>query len=98
MDTAMVTGRMAADKKQRGNAVLGRNGINSSQAINLMYDRLLADQNADFLTPEKSRPTQAEWARAAHIVDGISKSTASRFDSMTRAEIKVDRLRSRGLM
>ena len=37
----MVTARMAAEKKRRGASVLTRDGLSASQAINLMYDRLI---------------------------------------------------------
>jgi antitoxin component of RelBE/YafQ-DinJ toxin-antitoxin module len=98
MGAAMVTGRMDADKKERGNRILSRDGMTASQAINLMYDRLLSDQSTAFLSPESERPSQAAWARAAYAVDSISEPQISRFNDMSRAEIKVDRLRSRGLM
>lgn len=98
MDSVMVTGRMAPEKKERGNSVLIRAGMNPSQAINLMYDRLAADQSAAFLKPAGERPTKADWARAAHVVDSISEPHASRFDGMTRAQIKAERLRKRGLL
>ncbi len=98
MDTSMVTGRMDAQKKERGNEVLSREGMNASQAINLMYDRLVSGQSAAFLAPESQRPTKAAWERAASVVDSISKPCTSRFDGMTRSEIKADRLRGRGLL
>ena len=49
MDDAMVTARMAAEKKRRGASVLTRDGLSASQAINLMYDRLIDEGEADFL-------------------------------------------------
>ena len=45
----MVTARMAAEKKRRGASVLTRDGLSASQAINLMYDRLIDEGEADFL-------------------------------------------------
>ena len=41
METAMVTGRMTPQKKEAGNAILKRAGLNASQAINRLYDRLI---------------------------------------------------------
>ena len=49
MDNAMVTGRMSHEKKVAGNAVLERSGLNASQAINCMYDRLIAEQNLSLI-------------------------------------------------
>ena len=46
MDDAMVTARMAAEKKRRGASVLTRDGLSASQAINLMYDRLIDEGEA----------------------------------------------------
>lgn len=97
-EAAMVTGRMSPEKKTRGNDVLREAGMNASQAINLMYDRLLQDQNVDFLVRSTDRPSKADWARAAHVVDSISQPHPSRFDEMSRVDIKRERLRSRGLM
>lgn len=98
MEEAMVTGRMAKSKKERGNAVLAQSGMNASRAINLMYERLIEDQNADFLNEDSARQSQADWSRAASVVDGISVAHVSRFDQMSRAQIKEERLRARGLL
>ena len=38
---AMVTGRMPERKKQQGLRVLKRDGMNASQAVNLLFDRLI---------------------------------------------------------
>lgn len=40
--SAMVTGRMSLDKKRRGGEILAHYGLSASQAINLLYDRILA--------------------------------------------------------
>ncbi len=55
MDDAMVTARMAAEKKRRGASVLTRDGLSASQAINLMYDRLIDEGEADFLFSSDAR-------------------------------------------
>lgn len=98
METSMVTGRIDAQKKERGNEVLSREGMNASQAINLMYDRLVSGQSAAFLAAESQRPTKAAWERAARVVDSIAKPCTSRLDEMTRSELKAERLRGRGLL
>lgn len=100
METAMVTGRMTSQKKAAGNAVLQRAGMNASQAINRVYDRLIKDQDASFLDEEEAHqaPSSMRWKLAADFVDSISEPRKSRFHDMTKAEIKLDRLRSRGLL
>ncbi len=40
---AMVTGRMPERKKQQGLRVLKRDGMNASQAVNLLFDRLIEE-------------------------------------------------------
>lgn len=44
-------------------------------------------------------PDPARWKLAAEFVDAIplKRTEPSRFDTMMKAEIKMDRLRSRGL-
>lgn len=98
MADSMVTGRMPQQKKNAGNAILQSCGLNASQAIGLMYERLLEDRNADFLLKQPSQSRSARFASAASFVDSLSSKRASRFDSMTDAEIRRDRLASRGLM
>lgn len=99
MDDAMVTARMAAEKKRRGASVLTRDGLSASQAINLMYDRLLDEGEADFLFSSDARPgDDAKWAAAARFVDALTSKRSSRFDDMTKAEVRRERLRAKGLM
>ncbi len=96
MDDAMVTGRMPAEKKAAGSKVLAKAGLNASQAINLLYDKLEREQNADFLTHKK--PEAREWESAAKFLDALVSPfpISSRFDSMTRGEVKLDRAKSKG--
>lgn len=97
MNEAMVTGRMGAEKKARGGRILQKSGLSASQIINLLYDRLISEGNADFLTAERPRDNAA-WESAARFVDSLSVRQESRFDDMTKAQIRVERLKSRGLM
>ncbi len=97
MADVMVTGRMDAQKKARGAAILEQSGMTASQAINLLYDKILAEGNADFLLTE-APTTEAAWARAAAFIDSLSVPVVSRFDTMSKAEIRAERLRSRGLL
>ncbi len=71
MGEAMVTGRMAPGKKRRGALVLQREGINASQAINRMYDRIIEDGNAEFLTDRCVADDESAWVRAAEFVDSL---------------------------
>ena len=41
MDDSMVTARMLEKKKREGARILSREGLSASQAINLMYDRMI---------------------------------------------------------
>ncbi|MCD8200012.1 MAG: type II toxin-antitoxin system RelB/DinJ family antitoxin [Coriobacteriaceae bacterium] len=98
MDDAMVTGRMDADKKARGNRILQRDGLSASQAINLMYDRLIQEGNAEFLAQQTPSFTAEDWQNAADFIDSLSLPLPSRFDTMTKAEIRMERLKKRGLV
>ena len=98
MEQAMVTGRMSLDKKERGSAVLRESGMNASQAINRMFDRLCHDGNADFLEDAVASSEQTSWESAARFVDQLSAPISGRFDGLSKAEIRTERLRARGLM
>lgn len=98
MADAMVTGRMDAAKKNKGSLVLERMGISASEAINLLYDRIITDQDISCLRPQTSKPSESDWERAFTLLDSISEPRASRFDGMSVAEIKAERLKSRGLL
>lgn len=56
------------------------------------------EEQAAFLHEHTDRPSRADWQRAVSIVDGVSFARVSRFDTMSRAAIKADRLRARGLI
>ena len=95
MEDVMVTGRMSAEKKAAGSRVLESAGLNVSQAINLLFDRLADEQNVEFLLQRK--PGVNEWESAAKFIDALASPVPvyGRFDNMTRGEIKLDRLRAR---
>lgn len=98
MGSSMVTGRMAEDKKLRGGRILQREGLSASQAINLMYDRIIEDGDAAFLSGPRPSGSADDWASAARFVDALSSKRASRFDDMSKADIRKERLQARGLM
>ncbi|MBQ9042675.1 MAG: RelB/DinJ family addiction module antitoxin [Eggerthellaceae bacterium] len=98
MEDVMVTGRMSAEKKAAGAKVLAKAGLNASQAVNLLYDKLEEEQSADFLIHKK--PEKREWESAAKFLDALVSPTPieTRFDNMTRGQIKLERAKSRGLV
>lgn len=98
MSEAMVTGRMTTEKKARGGRILQRDGLNASQAINLLYDRVISDGSAEFLTGKSVSPLATAWHNAAQFVDSLSEKRTSRFDAMSDREIRIERLQKRGLM
>lgn len=100
MESAMVTGRMSQEKKEAGNAVLQRAGLTPSAAINRMYELLLERGNADFLAPPKPIHSPDEWKSALAFVEALKMPLAvdERFETMTKAQIKAERLASKGLM
>lgn len=96
MGDAMVTGRMSEEKKAAGARVLAKAGLNASQAINLLYDKLEEEQSADFLMHRK--PEMREWESAAKFLDALASPVPirTRFDNMTRGEIKLARAKAKG--
>ena len=96
MNDAMVTGRMSAAKKEAGAKVLAKAGLNASQAINLLYEKLEETQSADFLTHTKPEPR--EWESAAKFIDSLHMPIDPRFEHMTRGEIKLERAKARGII
>ena len=96
MDDAMVTGRISAEKKAAGNAVLERAGLTASQAINLLYDRLIEDGDAEFLTA--SEVTPGRWKSAVELIRSVHVPISGEFDNMTRGEIKLARAKARGII
>lgn len=98
MNDAMVTGRMPARKKQKGMRVLTRHGLNASQAVNLMFDRLIEEGSVAFLVNESAPHSEQSWANASAFVDELSRPLAFRFDEIPKAGWKRERLKAKGLM
>ena len=94
MDDAMVTGRVSAAKKVAGAKVLAKSGLNTSQAINLLFDKLDKEQNADFLIYQE--PEEREWESAAKFLDSLHMPIDSRFEHMSDGEIKLERAEAKG--
>lgn len=99
MSEAMVTGRMSEQKKLAGNRILAREHMKPSQAINLMYQRLIDEKSARFLKEDASAALDpARFREALSFVDSLSIPRTSDFDLRTDAEIKSHRLAAKGLM
>lgn len=98
MADSMVTGRVDERKKQQALRVLKRNGLNASQAINLLFDKVIEEGSADFLLDDRGATSQDRWQAAAHFVDGLSRKKQTRFDDMSKRDIKLERLAARGLV
>ena len=64
---------MAPGKKRRGGLVLQREGLTASQAINRMYDKLIENGDASFLTGIVAAEDEAAWDNAVEFVDSLSE-------------------------
>ena len=64
----------------------------------VLYDRILEDGDASCISKQEATPSVYLWKNAAEFVDSIPVKRETRFDNMTDAEIRVERLHSRGLM
>ena len=100
MEDAMVTARMSKEKKEAGNRVLEQLGTNASQVINKLYDYVLEKKELPF--PEKKKKhdyTKEEIADAVAFIDSIRiLPIDGRFAKMSDKEIRLERLKSRGLI
>ena len=98
MEDTMVTGRMSAQRKAAGSRVLAKAGLNASKAINLLYEKLEEEQNAYFLLHHK--PEAHEWESAATFIDALASPVpiSTRFDAMTRGQIKLERAKAKGVL
>lgn len=72
MAESMVTGRIDAGKKARVGQILQQNGMNASQAINLLYDKIEQTGNCNFLSKAPSVSANVEtWKRATSYIDSL---------------------------
>lgn len=98
MTDTVVIGHVSEQKKQQGIRALQRSGLDASQAVNLMFDRLIEEGSADFLLQDGSQSAAERRRLAISFIDGLSEKRSSRFDNMTAAETSFDRLITKGLM
>ena len=95
MPDVMVTGRMTAEKKAAGNRVLEQLGLNPSQAINLLYDKLIAEGDADFLGVDRPAVSREALTDAYSFIQSMTLPATDMFDGMTKGEIALARYRDR---
>lgn len=94
---AMVTGRMSAEKKERGNRILEREGWNASRAINCLYDRIIEDGNVSMFNEEEANERKENIQKVKNILAACTVPLdISRFDNMTTAEIKLEKAKDKG--
>ncbi|MBO4365573.1 MAG: RelB/DinJ family addiction module antitoxin [Eggerthellaceae bacterium] len=92
---AMVTGRMPAGKKEAGNVVLRDLGITASQAINWLWDYLIAQRQLPQAREEEGA-RQAKMAQALAFVDGFPELDVARdLKEMDAKQIRAERLDTR---
>ena len=97
MADAMVTARMSQEKKDACNRILEQLGTNPSQVVNQLFDYVIEKQELPF-SEEKHGHTKEEIAEAIAFIDSIQTlPEGNRFATMTDEEIKMERLKSRGL-
>ena len=76
--------------------------VNALQSANYAYNQVPNDESNAFLGEEGAHEMTdlIRWKLAADFVDSLvlKRPKPSRFDSMTKAEIKMDRLKSRRLI
>ena len=100
MSDAMVTARMTASKKTAGTRVLEDLGYNASQVINELFDRLIESGTLPWGTEERTTGNVSPERLQAALawVDELASDIDERFSTMSDDQIRVERLRSRGLM
>lgn len=92
---AMVTGRMPVGKKESGNGVLRALGLTTSQAINDLYDYLIA--HGEMPCGDKAQADRAKRLEEAlaYIDSFPSVKIDDRYAAMTSREIRMERLVAR---
>lgn len=99
MTDAMVTARMIASKKISGNQVFEKLGLTPSQAINQLYDYVIAEKKLPFPEDRSQKYTVQELRDAQQRMRQLSKGFGlgtSRFSHMSDDEIRQERLITRG--
>lgn len=89
----MVTGRMTASKKEEGNRILASLGVSASQAINQLYDYIIANRALPF-QKEEAVPRTHTPEEIAEAVAWVNSLAVPRNDlsDLSLKEIKALRL------
>ena len=80
--------------------MLQREGLTASQAINRMYDKLIENGDASFLTGIVAAEDEAAWDNAVEFVDSLSEpvsddaSDAAEFRRLASGDIAFARMQS----
>ena len=90
----MVTARMSAGKKEVGAAVLKELGVSASEAINQLYDHLIAERRLPWDEAVADHADRSSvFARATALVDAIPRIPAEPgFEDMTTHQARLARL------
>jgi antitoxin component of RelBE/YafQ-DinJ toxin-antitoxin module len=96
MTDAMVTARMPQSKKDAGNLVLRKLGLNASQAVNELYDYLLETHTWPLATQKKSEINAAQLTDALAFVDSIARVPKDSFIDLDYDQAKKQRLIEKG--
>ena len=90
----MVTARMSAGKKEVGAAVLKELGVSASEAVNQLYDPLIAERRLPWDEAVASRGNRGSvFAQAIAQVDAIPRIPAEPgFEDMTTHQARLTRL------
>lgn len=89
----MVTGRMTASKKEEGNRILASLGVSASQAINQLYDYVIANRALPF-QKEEAAPRAHTPEEIAEAVAWVNSLVVPRNDlsDLSLKEVKALRL------
>lgn len=94
MTDTMVTGRMSQQKKKEGTRALKELGLNTSQAINQLFDYLISTGEMPFQREEKRTITKKDLQRAHDFLSSMQR--VNSFSHMTDADIKKCKARAMG--
>lgn len=91
---AMVTARMAVDKKEEGNRVLASLGTSASKAVNQLFDYIIEKQALPFdrEAAERTVHSSAEIAAAIAFVDALAIPVSDEYRNMSIKEARFARL------
>ena len=104
MQEAMVTARMSKEKKEAGTRVLKSLGQTPSEAINELYDYLIAKrENPCALKSNKMKPgvrklTADQVTKGKAFLDEIAPSAGVSAPDMTKDEMRREVLIGKGLL